>query len=162
MAANRTDFQRPTQETESTSILFGKLTAGSSRSLAGVPLIGPRRRYKDVPSFLQNKHYVLGSIWHEESNRKQRVKRLFLFLAWQVWKRVVRAPIAVRLFNGSRFRAYPDCQASSAVMYTRIPDSRDILYLRQHIWEGTLIDVGGQCGVSRTSARGSSAARPVV
>lgn len=32
-------------------------------------------------------------------------------------------------------------------MYTRIPDSRDILYLRQHIWEGTLIDLGANVGL---------------
>ena len=100
-----------------------------------------------MPSFLKNSRYVLGSIWHEESNRKQRVKRLFLFFAWQVWKRIVRAPIVVTLFNGLQFRAYPDCQSSSAVMYTRIPDSRDILYLRAHVREGTLIDVGANVGL---------------
>jgi FkbM family methyltransferase len=100
-----------------------------------------------MPSFLKNSRYVLGSIWHEESNRKQRVKRLFLFFGWQVWKRTVRAPIVAKLFNGLQFRAYPDCQSSSAVMYTRIPDSRDILYLRAHIREGTLIDVGANVGL---------------
>ncbi len=36
---------------------------------------------------------------------------------------------------------------SSAVMYTRIPDSRDILYLRAHIRDGTLIDVGANVGL---------------
>ena len=100
-----------------------------------------------MPSFLKNSRYVLGSIWHEESNRKQRVKRLFLFFAWQVWKRIVRAPILVTLFNGLQFRAYPDCQSSSAVMYTRIPDSRDIVYLRAHVRGGTLIDVGANVGL---------------
>jgi len=90
---------------------------------------------------------VLGSIWHEESNRQQRFKRLLLLCGWQFWKRVIRAPIGVKLFNGLRFRAYPDCQASSAVMYARIPDSRDILYLRSHIREGTLIDVGANVGL---------------
>jgi FkbM family methyltransferase len=100
-----------------------------------------------LPFFLNNTRYVLGLIWHEESNRRQRVKRLFLFLGWQFWKRVVRAPVTVKLFNGLQFRAYPDCQASSAVMYTRIPDSRDILYLREHVREGTLIDVGANVGL---------------
>lgn len=108
------------------------------------PTVAPQGR---LPSFLENTRYVLGLIWHEESNRKQRLKRLFLFFGWQFWKRVVRKPIEVHLFNGMKFRAYPDCQASSAVMYTRIPDSRDILFLRAHIREGTLIDVGANVGL---------------
>jgi len=61
------------------------------------------------------------------------MKRLFLFLGWQFWKRVVRRPIVIELFNGLRFRAYPDCSVSSGVLYTRIPDSRDILFMRSHI-----------------------------
>jgi len=32
-------------------------------------------------------------------------------------------------------------------MYTRIPDSRDILYLRAYIREGTLIDIGANVGL---------------
>jgi len=100
-----------------------------------------------LPSFLENTRYLLGSIWHEESNRKQCIKRLFLFFGSQVWKRVVKIPIVVKLFNGLQFRAHPDCQASSAVMYTRIPDSRDILFLRAHIRAGTLIDVGANVGL---------------
>ena len=71
----------------------------------------------------------------------------FSFFGWQFWKRVVRRPIIVQLFNGLRFRAYPDCDVSSGVMYTRIPDSRDILYLREHIGQGTLIDVGANVGL---------------
>ena len=97
--------------------------------------------------FLKNTRYVLGSIWQEESNRRERIKRLFLFLGWQFWKRVVGKPFTATLFNGLRFRAYPDSHASSAVMYTRIPDSRDILYLRKHIREGTLVDVGANVGL---------------
>jgi FkbM family methyltransferase len=100
-----------------------------------------------LPSFLKNARYVLGSIWREPSNRHQRVKRLFLFSGWQFWKRAIRQPLVVRLFNGLRFRAYPDCQMSSAVMYARIPDSRDILYLRAHMGQGTLIDVGANVGL---------------
>ena len=100
-----------------------------------------------MPSFIKNTRYVLGSIWHEESNRKQRFKRLFLLFGWQFWKRAVRSPVVVTLFNGLKFRAYPDCYASSAVMYARIPDSRGILYLRAHIREGTLIDIGANVGL---------------
>jgi hypothetical protein len=75
------------------------------------------------------------------------MKRLFLFLGWQFWKRVVRRPIVIELFNGLRFRAYPDCDVSPGVLYTRIPDSRDILFMRSHIRQGTLIDVGANVGL---------------
>ena len=100
-----------------------------------------------MPSLLENTRYVLGSIWNEESNRGQRIKRLFLFFRWQIWKRVVKKTVVVELFNGLKFRAYPDCQASAAVMYTRIPDSRDILFLRERMGKGTLIDVGANVGL---------------
>ena len=75
------------------------------------------------------------------------MKRLFLFLGWQFWKRVVRRPIVIELFNGLRFRAYPDCDVSSGALYTRIPDSRDIFFMRSHIGQGTLIDVGANVGL---------------
>ena len=43
-----------------------------------------------------------------------------MFFPWQVWQRVIRVPIVVRLFNGLKSRAYAGSQASG-VMYTRIP-----------------------------------------
>jgi FkbM family methyltransferase len=100
-----------------------------------------------LQSFLKNAGYVLGSIWREPSNRGQRGKRLFFFFAWQLWKRTVRRPVFVRLFNGLRFRAYPDCDVSSGVIYSKIPDSRDILFLRSHLKPGTLIDIGANVGL---------------
>lgn len=100
-----------------------------------------------MQSFLKSARYVLGSIWREPSNRGQRGKRLFLLFGWQFWKRVARRPVMVGLFNGLRFRAYPDCEVSSGAIYNRIPDSRDILYLRDHIRPGTLIDVGANVGL---------------
>jgi FkbM family methyltransferase len=90
--------------------------------------------------------YPVSALWNEDSNRGQRTRRLGVFLGWQLWKRVVRKPIMVTLFNGKRFRAYPDCPVSSGVLYTRIPNSRNILFLREHISGGTLIDVGANVG----------------
>jgi hypothetical protein len=53
----------------------------------------------------------------------------------------------VELFSGLKFRAYPDCQASAAGMYTHIPDSRDILFLRERMGRGISIDVGASVGL---------------
>jgi len=91
--------------------------------------------------------YVAGSVWNDESNRQQRLRRLSMAAAWQVWKRLGRSPLMVPLFNGYRFRAYPGCQASSAVFYTRIPNFKCLSFLRKHIENGILFDVGANVGL---------------
>jgi len=98
-------------------------------------------------NLLQDLRYVLKATWEEESNRGQRIRRLAYLVTWQLWKRLVRPPIQLRLFNGMSFLAYPDCDMSSAAVYYRIPDSRDILFLRAHVHGGTLIDVGANVGL---------------
>lgn len=90
--------------------------------------------------------YPISNLWNEESNRGQRTRRLCIFVGWQLWKRVARKSITVSLFNGKRFKAYPDCSVSSGVLYTRIPNSKKILFLREHLSGGTLIDVGANVG----------------
>lgn len=98
-----------------------------------------------MPSF-SDLNYVVGSIWRDESNRDQRLRRLLRFAGWQLWKRSVRAPIIVNLFNGLRFIAYPDCVVSAGFIYRRIPDYRDISFIRLHLHGGALVDVGANVG----------------
>jgi FkbM family methyltransferase len=90
--------------------------------------------------------YPISALWNEESNHGQRVRRLLIFVGWQLWKRIVRKPITVSLFNGKKFKAYPDCQVSSGILYTHIPNSKCILFLRKFVSAGTLIDVGANVG----------------
>jgi FkbM family methyltransferase len=94
----------------------------------------------------QSLMYPITNLWNEESNRSERIRRLSTFVGWQLWKRIIRKPITVTLFNGKRFIAYPDCHVSSGVLYTRIPNSRNILFLRKHLSGGTVIDVGANVG----------------
>jgi len=96
---------------------------------------------------IQDLKYVVGSVWHDESNRQRRFRRLFLAGGWQVWKRLARAPVVLPLFNGFRFRAYPDCQISSAVLYSRIPNFQSLSFLRKHIENGILLDIGSNVGL---------------
>jgi FkbM family methyltransferase len=96
---------------------------------------------------IRDLNYVVRSVWHDESNRQARLRRLFMAGGWQVWKRLVRTPVIVPLFNGFRFRAYPDCQASAAVLYTRIPNFKCLSFLRKHIDKGTLLDIGANVGL---------------
>ena len=97
--------------------------------------------------FLRDMNYVLRSVWQDESNRKERVKRVLLAGGWQMWKRLIRKPIVVLLFNGMRFRAYPDCSCSSATIYTRIPNSKYLSFFRKHLNGGTLVDIGANVGM---------------
>ena len=96
--------------------------------------------------FAQALIYPIASLWNEESNRGQRTRRLGRFVGWQLWKRIVRKPIVVTLFNGKQFVAYPDCSVSSGILYTRVPNSRNILFARKHLSGGTLIDIGANVG----------------
>lgn len=91
--------------------------------------------------------YVISSIWHDASNRNQKLRRLCMGVAWQCWKRSLSAPVTVSLFNGLKFRAYPDCSVSASVFYSRVPNFRCIQFLRKHVSEGTLLDVGANVGL---------------
>lgn len=86
-------------------------------------------------------------ILKDESNKRRRCRTVLASLGWQIWKRTIHKPLKVKLFNGYRFLAYPDCDSSSNVMYFRIPDYREITFLRQKIQGGVLIDVGANVGL---------------
>jgi FkbM family methyltransferase len=91
--------------------------------------------------------YVLSSIWHEESNRGQRLRRISFFFAWQFWKRVLGKPVEARLFNGLRIRVYPDCDTSPSALYYSLPNGRCISFLRRFLDGGTFLDIGANVGL---------------
>jgi FkbM family methyltransferase len=97
-------------------------------------------------SVIRDQYHVLSSIWRDESNRRERLRRLLFFTGWHVWKRLIRVPIVISFFNGLRFVTYPDCGISSAVVYHRIPDYRNITFLREQAQGGTLLDIGANVG----------------
>jgi FkbM family methyltransferase len=91
--------------------------------------------------------YVLQSIWREESNRSQRLRRVGAFLAWQAWKRTIGVPIVVRLFNGMKLRVWPDCDSSPAALYYSFPCSHELGLVRRCLKGGTFVDVGANIGL---------------
>ena len=91
--------------------------------------------------------YVLRSIWYEESNRGQRFRRIALFFAWQVWKRVVGKPLEAKLLNGLRVRVFPDCETSPSALYYSLPNGRCISFLRRFLHGGTFLDIGANIGL---------------
>ncbi len=94
---------------------------------------GHGRELDVVLKVAQDLIYPISNLWNEESNRGERIRRLSIFVGWQLWKRTIRQPVTVALFNGKRFIAYPDCDVSSGVLYTRIPNSKNILFLRERL-----------------------------
>jgi len=90
--------------------------------------------------------YAAKAIWRNDSNHGQRARRLFMFAGWQFWKRMIRLPVIVPVFNGFRFVAYPDCHVSSGFIYYRVPDYKEITFIRKYINGGMLLDVGANVG----------------
>lgn len=99
-----------------------------------------------MPDLLKRLYYVLHSIWCDASNSDERGRRILMFVGWQLWKRVIHAPIIVATDNGFRFIAYPDSDVSAAFLYYRVPDAKDIKFLRAHLNGGVLVDVGANVG----------------
>jgi len=91
--------------------------------------------------------YPLRSIWQDESNQGQRVRRTLAFLGWQAWKRTLHRPIQVKLFNGFSVRVWPDCDTSPSALYYSLPNSKPISFLRRHLSGGTFVDVGASMGL---------------
>jgi FkbM family methyltransferase len=87
------------------------------------------------------------SIWHDESNRGQRARRLLFFVGWQLWKRILHTPVTARLLNGFRIEVWPDCDVSPAALYYSLPNARNLSFLRQHLHGGTFLDVGANIGL---------------
>ena len=90
---------------------------------------------------------IAASVWNDESNSDQRLRRILMAAGWQTWKRVVRKPLRMTLSNGALFRAYPECSCSSAACYFRIPSFHQISVLRQEARRGTLVDIGANVGL---------------
>jgi len=81
-------------------------------------------------------------------NQGYRLWGLWRAVGWQIWKRTVGRPWIVRLANGMKINAYPDCVESSAAVYVRWPDRSEIEWLRDHLCEGDkVIDVGANIGL---------------
>jgi FkbM family methyltransferase len=99
-----------------------------------------------LPQLIQSLLYPLRSIWCDASNRGEQGKRILMFIGWQMWKRLIHLPIVVPTDNGFRAIAYPDSDVSAAFVYYRVPDMRDIQFLRSQINGGVLIDIGANVG----------------
>jgi len=65
-------------------------------------------------------HYVFSitrEIWQHPNVRRHRVRALLRGVAWQLYQRLVRKPITIRVFDGIKLRCYPQSASASAVIY---------------------------------------------
>ncbi len=99
-----------------------------------------------MPDLLERLFYVLRSIWCDPSNRGERVKRILIFVGWQLWKRIIHLPLIVGTDNAFRFIAYPDSDVAAGFLYYRVPGLQDIEFLRAHLNGGVVVDVGANVG----------------
>ncbi|NCY22543.1 hypothetical protein EBX31_11400, partial [bacterium] len=71
------------------------------------------------------------SVFFLPGNQNFRLWALGRSLFWFLWKRTVKKPLVIRLANGLKVRAYPDCVESSLAFYVRWPDRLEVEWLRQ-------------------------------
>jgi len=84
----------------------------------------------------------------DPSNAGQRGFRLFVALAWQIYKRCVNFPVLLPLDNGLTLIADPEAGNSVGAIYTRIYESSYVLFCRKNIPDGAVIcDVGAHVGL---------------
>jgi FkbM family methyltransferase len=90
---------------------------------------------------------VTHSVWYNPGNRGQRVRKSWAAVRWQARKRVVGTRTAIRLANGTRFWAYPDCVVSSALIYADWPEYNELQFIRRRLRPGELVfDIGANVG----------------
>lgn len=88
-------------------------------------------------------------IWRHPNNRNRRALALARSVWWQGYKRLIRKPITVRLFNGMRLRCYPDSVSASEVFYFGgYHEFNEMLFIRRFLRAGdSFIDGGANIGV---------------
>ncbi len=90
---------------------------------------------------------VARSIFSNPGNKGQKLTRLCRAFLWQGWKRTFSRTIRIKLSNGRRFVAHPDCVVSSALIYTAWPEYHELQFLRRVLSKGDImIDVGANVG----------------
>lgn len=90
---------------------------------------------------------ITRSIWSNPGNRGKRLRKTLGAVAWQFQKRTTGSVRSLRLPNGMRFNAYPDCVVSSSLIYSDWPEYAELSFIRSTLRSGdSVIDVGANVG----------------
>jgi FkbM family methyltransferase len=91
---------------------------------------------------------TLSFIVSHPANRRRRVRALFVFTAWQLWKRTTGRPITATYWRGLRVRVHPDSKSAGLALYTGLPEYDDMLFTDRFLKPGdVVIDVGANIGL---------------
>lgn len=90
---------------------------------------------------------VTRSVWLNPGNRRKRALKVGAACLWQIWKRIVKRPLTIRLANRARFKAHPDCVVSSALIYADWPEYHELQFIRRQLQhQDVIVDVGANVG----------------
>jgi len=87
-------------------------------------------------------------IWDHPGNRGRRVRRLGLWVGWQVWQRTVRRPWVVELRPGLAVTLHAHDPVTSGVLYCGLPDWPEMPFVLDYLSPGDVaVDVGANVGL---------------
>jgi FkbM family methyltransferase len=106
---------------------------------------------------------TLSFIVRHPANRRRRVRALFVFTAWQLWKRTTHRPITATYWRGLRVRVHPDSKSAGLALYTGLPEYDDMLFTDRFLKPGdVVIDVGANIGLYSLLAASKTGSGRVV
>jgi protein-L-isoaspartate O-methyltransferase len=90
---------------------------------------------------------ITQSVWDNPGNRGKRIRKSLAAVGWQLQKRLLGTPRLLTLPNGVRFKAYPDCVVSSALVYSDWPEYHEMMFARSILRPGDVVlDVDANVG----------------
>jgi len=90
---------------------------------------------------------VRRSVWGNPGNRHQLLQRTCGAIWWQLYKRWYGQPRTILLPSHAKFRAWPDCVVSSALIYAAWPEYYELQFIRSILKPTTaVVDVGANVG----------------
>jgi FkbM family methyltransferase len=95
-------------------------------------------------------------VWNHPANRHRRGRALARAIGWQLYKRIAKRPLDIRVYSGMKIRCYPDSGSASNVLYfTPYYEYHEMQFLQRYLRPGDgFIDGGANIGTYSLLAAG--------
>jgi FkbM family methyltransferase len=92
---------------------------------------------------------MLRMINEHPANQGRRARAFVRMAAWQAYKRTIRRPFSLRVYENSRFRCYPDSTQPGRFLYFGgLPDYEEMLFMQRYLRAGDhVVDCGANAGM---------------
>ncbi|GAA3255546.1 FkbM family methyltransferase [Nonomuraea helvata] len=91
---------------------------------------------------------TLKAILNHPANRGNRGAALIRTAMWQTWKRLIRQPFDLTVYENMKLRAHPNGQAGRFFYFGSLPDHQEMTFMRRYLRPGDgFIDCGANEGV---------------